>query len=86
MKLFNFSIDPTSFTDDPSWPRLHGHVEVTNTMDFESDYEVPAGVKNMSNTPTKKRKRRGDRQLSDRLVIDEAAEASSSTKRRKAKA
>ena len=84
MKLFNFIVDPTNFADDPNWPSLHGHVEVTNTMDFESDYEVPNSGKNMPKTPIKKRKRRRDQKLSDELVdsdTDEAVEASSSNKR-----
>jgi hypothetical protein len=89
LKLFNFTVDPTNFTDDPNWPRLHGHVEVTNTMDFESDYEVPAGVKNMPKTPTVKGKRRRRQQLSDEVVdsdADEAVKASPSAKRKKVKA
>jgi hypothetical protein len=89
LKLFNFIVDPTNFTDDPNWPSLHGHVEVTSTMDFESDYEVPDSVKNMPKTPTKQRKRRRGQQLSDEVVdsdADEAVKASSSNKRQKVKA
>jgi hypothetical protein len=55
-------------------------------MDFESDYEVPASVKNMPKAPTKKRKRRRGQQFSDEVVdsdADEAVEASCSTKRQK---
>jgi hypothetical protein len=87
--LFNFVVDSTDFTDDPNWPCLHGHVEVTNTMDFESDYEVPAGVKNMPMTLTKKRKSRRGQQLSDDFFdsdADEAVELSPDTKHKKVKA
>jgi hypothetical protein len=61
----------------------------TNTTDFESDYEIPASVKNISKTPTAKRKRRRDQQLNDETVdldTDETMEISLSTKRKKTKA
>jgi len=58
-------------------------------MDFESDYEVPAGVKKMPMTLTKKRKSRRGQQLSDDFFnsdADEAVELSPDTKHKKVKA